>query len=65
LALHTLAFRFEKGIKALPLEYASTMPPARVNPRAYIPPPLFQRAVGWHPEWGKVWSGWGTPAYSF
>ncbi|GAX72907.1 hypothetical protein CEUSTIGMA_g362.t1 [Chlamydomonas eustigma] len=57
--------RFEKGIESMPLQYAASAPPARVDPRVYIPPPLNKKALGWHPEWTKPCSGWGFPPYSF
>ena len=57
--------RFEKGIKAMPLQSTASAPPARLDPRVYIPPPLCKKAAGWNPEWAKPCSGWGLPAYSF
>eukprot|EP00798_Chlamydomonas_sp_ICE-L_P014457 gene14457-20469_t len=57
--------RFEQGTETLPLLYAKKAPEANVHPSVYIPPPLNQKALGWHPEWTKPWTGWGIPAYSF
>ena len=57
--------RFEKGIDSMPLQYTANAPPAHVDPRVYIPPPLARKALGWSPEWMKPCSGWGMPAYSF
>ena len=41
--------RFEKGIKAMPLQSTASAPPARLDPRVYIPPPLCKKAAGWNP----------------
>eukprot|EP00798_Chlamydomonas_sp_ICE-L_P013783 gene13783-19691_t len=57
--------RFQQGIGTLPLSYAAKAPHASVDPLVYIPPPLNAKALGWHPEWTKPWSGWNLPAYSF
>ena len=35
-----------------------------VDPDLWTPPPLRQGAVGWNPEWGKVWQWWGVPRYT-
>lgn len=35
-----------------------------VDPEVYTPPPLRPGAVGWSPEWGKVWAWWGVPRYT-
>ena len=48
----------------LPLQAALHAPRAAVDPAAYVPPPLRRRAVGWEPEWGKVWSWYGIGRYS-
>ena len=45
----------------MPLELAMAAPPAQVDPRVYIQPPLNRKSVGWNPEWTKPWSGWGLP----
>ena len=45
----------------LPLQAVAAAPRAEVDPRAYLPPPLRQGCVGWHPEWGKVWEKYGIP----
>jgi len=37
---------------------------AAVDPDLWTPPPLRQGAVGWNPEWGKVWQWWGVPRYT-
>lgn len=37
---------------------------ATVDPDLWTPPPLRQGAVGWNPEWGKVWQWWGVPRYT-
>ena len=60
-----LPCRFEKGITALPLLDAEKAPPAHIDPRAYIPPPLCRKAMGWNPEWMKPSSGWGFPSYGW
>ncbi|PRW44348.1 pyruvate decarboxylase 4 [Chlorella sorokiniana] len=49
----------------LPLQSALHAPRAVVDPAAYVPPPLRPGAVGWQPEWGKVWSCYGLGRYSF
>jgi hypothetical protein len=36
-----------------------------VDSMLWTPPPLRPAAVGWNPEWGKVWQWWGVPLYTF
>lgn len=48
----------------LPLQAVAAAPRAEVDPRAYLPPPLRQGCVGWHPEWGKVWEKYGIPRWN-
>lgn len=47
----------------LPAQGILNAPPARVEDRLYVPPPMRHRAVGWSPEWGKAWYGYGVPRY--
>eukprot|EP00798_Chlamydomonas_sp_ICE-L_P017208 gene17208-23528_t len=54
-------FRYQKGLATMPLEYAAAAPPSTVDPWVYIPPPLREKAFGWHPEWSVPWEGWGLP----
>ena len=46
----------------MPLNIALEAPYARVDPILYVPIALHPCGLGWHPEWTKVWQGWG-PAY--
>ena len=46
----------------MPLDAALKAPFARVDPIMYVPIALHPCGLGWHPEWTKVWQGWG-PAY--
>ena len=46
----------------MPLDIALEAPYACVNPIMYVPIALHPCGLGWHPEWTKVWQGWG-PAY--
>ena len=40
-------------------------PTADIDPAVYMPPPLRYGAVGWFPEWGKVWEKYGIPRYTW
>lgn len=39
-------------------------PPAKVPRDLYLPPPLREGAVGWYPEWGKLWEKYAIPRYT-
>ncbi|GIL51096.1 hypothetical protein Vafri_7150 [Volvox africanus] len=54
-------YRFETGLKAMPLEATVAAPYARVEPWVYTPPPLLTNLAGWHPDWSKCWMGWNMP----
>ncbi|GLI62080.1 hypothetical protein VaNZ11_004639 [Volvox africanus] len=54
-------YRFETGLKAMPLEATVAAPYARVGPWVYTPPPLLTNLAGWHPDWSKCWMGWNMP----
>lgn len=43
----------------VPLQATLGAPEAAVDPVMYAPPPLRPHAVGWQPEWGKVWQWYG------
>lgn len=47
-----------------PLHLARHTPMAEIDPAVYLPPPLRHGAVGWYPEWGKVWEKYGIPRYT-
>jgi hypothetical protein len=49
----------------LPLQATLAAPRAQVDPAVYTPPPLRPQAVGWYPEWGKVWEKYGVSRYSW
>ena len=51
-------------IKITPLQTAALAPKATVPRDCYLPPPLRRGAVGWFPEWGKIWEKYGLPRYS-
>ncbi|PRW05771.1 ERD4-related membrane [Chlorella sorokiniana] len=40
-------------------------PTVELDPAVFVPPPLRPRAVGWYPEWGKVWEKYGISRYSW
>lgn len=50
--------------RQMPLQATLTAPRANVDPAMYRPPPLRTHAVGWYPEWGKVWEWYGLGRYS-
>ncbi|KAL4421157.1 hypothetical protein ABPG77_000792 [Micractinium sp. CCAP 211/92] len=60
-----LALRYDAVVAHLPAVGILRAPPARVEDRLYVPPPMRHRAVGWTPEWGKAWYGYGAPRYGF
>lgn len=39
-------------------------PAAHVPRELYLPPPLREGAVGWFPEWGKLWEKYAIPRYT-
>ena len=47
----------------IPLDIAWRQPKASVPPQMYIASELRSGAVGWHPEQGKAWSGYGLPRF--
>lgn len=52
-------------VKHLPLQATLAAPRAeQLDPSAFLPPPLRKGAVGWYPEWGKVWEKYGISRYS-
>jgi hypothetical protein len=54
-------FRFKRAMRHVPLRLAQDAPPATVDPKSYIPPPMAQHSVGWTPDWCKPWQGWDLP----
>ena len=48
----------------MPMQVADLAATARVPVEMYMPPPLRRGAVGYAPEWGKMWYKYGLPAYS-
>ncbi|KAL4451743.1 hypothetical protein ABPG75_007405 [Micractinium tetrahymenae] len=60
-----LTLRYDAVVSHLPAVGILRAPPARVEDRLYVPPPMRHRAVGWTPEWGKAWYGYGAPRYAF
>lgn len=53
-------------VKTIPLQSAAAGPTiADIDElrRVYTPPPLRRGAIGWFPEWGKVWEKYGIPRY--
>ncbi|KAL4437833.1 hypothetical protein ABPG77_005745 [Micractinium sp. CCAP 211/92] len=50
--------------KVLPLHSTLGAPRVSVDPATFLPPPLRKQAVGWYPEWGKVWEKYGISRYS-
>ena len=48
-----------------PLQATLAAQPARVHPLTFVPPPLRPRAVGWYPEWGRVWEKYGVGRYAW
>jgi len=47
----------------VPLDIGWRQPKAHVPPEMYIPSELRSQSVGWHPEQGKAWSGYGLPRW--
>lgn len=60
-----LTLRYDAVVAHLPAVGILQAPPARVEDRLYVPPPMRHHAVGWVPEWGKAWYGYGAPRYGF
>lgn len=50
--------------RVLPLHTTLGAPRVSIDPATYLPPPLRKQAVGWYPEWGKVWEKYGISRYS-
>ncbi|KAL4419727.1 hypothetical protein ABPG75_006825 [Micractinium tetrahymenae] len=50
--------------RVLPLHSTLGTPRVRIDPATFLPPPLRKQAVGWYPEWGKVWEKYGVSRYS-
>jgi hypothetical protein len=48
-------------VQAVPLPVALVAPRARVDPTAYLAPPMRRGAVGWWPFWGLPWVRYGLP----
>lgn len=47
----------------VPLDIAGRQACAEVPPQMYIPSELRSASVGWHPEQGKGWNGYGMPRF--
>jgi hypothetical protein len=58
-----LAFRYDAVVDQLPAVGIFKAPHATLDERLFVPPPMRRRAVGWTPEWGKAWYGYGMPRY--
>lgn len=50
--------------RVLPLHSTLGAPRVSIDPATFLPPPLRKQAVGWYPEWGKVWEKYGISRYS-
>lgn len=57
--------RYAAGIDRMPLLLADAAPKARVPSTCYVPPPLLDGGLAWHPEWNRVWEWFGMPSHSF
>ena len=55
--------RYREVSSNVPLDIAWRQPVADVPPQMYIPSELRSQSVGWHPEQGKTWSGYGMPRF--
>lgn len=61
---HSVCTKRYKDISLhVPLDIAWRQPKADVPPQMYIPSELRSQSVGWHPEQGKAWSGYGMPRW--
>ena len=55
--------RYREVSENVPLDIGWRQPKAHVPPEMYIPSELRSQSVGWHPEQGKAWSGYGLPRW--
>ncbi|UPQ98976.1 calcium-dependent channel protein [Chloropicon primus] len=55
--------RYREVSENVPLDIGWRQPKAAVPPQMYIPSELRSQSVGWHPEQGKAWSGYGLPRW--
>ncbi len=53
----------QAAAEGLGLEMMAACAAVQVDPRTYIPPPLWAHSTGWHPDWSKPWQGWNLPAF--
>ncbi|EFN57874.1 hypothetical protein CHLNCDRAFT_57000 [Chlorella variabilis] len=51
--------------RVVPMQSTLQAPKVEVDPATYLPPPLRPGAVGWYPEWGKVWEKYGISRHSW
>jgi len=55
--------RYKEVCLEMPLDIAWRQPRAEIPPQMYIPSELRHQSIGWHPEQGKAWSGYGMPRW--
>jgi hypothetical protein len=60
-----LQTRYAQGIDRMPLLLADAAPKARVPSTCYVPPPMLEGGLAWHPEWNRIWEWFGMPSHSF
>jgi hypothetical protein len=60
-----LQSRYAQGIDRMPLLLADAAPKARVPSTCYVPPPMLEGGLAWHPEWNRIWEWFGMPSHSF
>lgn len=56
--------KFLPQVERVPLEVARKMPTATVPRALYIAPEQRKGSMGWHPEAGKAWVGYGVPMWT-
>ena len=58
-----MLIRLGRHVHRVSLPACVGAPTVELDPRLYIAPPLRKQCVGWYPEWGKAWLGYGVPRY--
>ena len=56
--------KFLPQVERVPLEVARKMPTTTVPRALYIAPEQRKGSMGWHPEAGKAWVGYGVPMWT-
>ena len=57
--------KYGQALSHAALEPASAQPHATIDGSVYLPPALKPGCVGWFPQGGRAWIGYGMPRYSF